>query len=41
MYAEAFSNGEFAIIEYVSHFPYEEQPAAFAYFVQDFLEDLD
>lgn len=41
LYAEAFPNGEFAIIEHAGHFSYNEQPAAFASLVQDFLKDLE
>jgi pimeloyl-ACP methyl ester carboxylesterase len=38
MYAEAFPNAEFAVIENASHFSFEEQPDQFASIVQSFLE---
>ena len=37
MYAEAFPNAEFAVIQNASHFSFEEQPKQFAGLVEDFL----
>jgi proline iminopeptidase len=38
MYADAFPNAEFAIIQNTGHFSFEEQPDQFAALVQAFLE---
>jgi proline iminopeptidase len=38
-YVEAFPNTEFAVIENVGHFSFEEQPEQFAKIVSDFLEN--
>jgi proline iminopeptidase len=37
MYAEAFPNAEFVVIQNASHFSFEEQPAQFAKIVSEFL----
>jgi proline iminopeptidase len=39
LYAETFPNAEFAVIENVGHFSFEEQPEQFAKIVSDFLEN--
>jgi proline iminopeptidase len=39
LYAETFPNTEFAVIENVGHFSFEEQPEQFAKIVSDFLEN--
>jgi proline iminopeptidase len=38
LYADAFPNAKFAVIENVGHFSFEEQPEQFAKIVSDFLE---
>ncbi|MEW6405964.1 MAG: alpha/beta hydrolase [Chloroflexota bacterium] len=38
MYADAFPNAEFAVIQNAGHFSFEEQPDAFASIVKSFLE---
>ena len=40
MYAEAFPNAQFKVIDGATHFPFEEQPAVFAKIVGDFLAGL-
>jgi proline iminopeptidase len=37
MYAEAFPDSEFVVIQKASHFSFEEQPEQFAQIVADFL----
>ncbi len=39
LYADTFPNAEFAVIENVGHFSFEEQPEQFAKIVSDFLEN--
>jgi proline iminopeptidase len=41
MYAEAFSNAEFAVIEGAGHFSFEDQPADFTRLVNDFLAGME
>jgi proline iminopeptidase len=40
IYAEAFTDGEFAVIENAGHFSFAEQPETFAQIVQKFLNGL-
>jgi proline iminopeptidase len=40
LYAEAFPNAQFVVIDNAGHFSFEEQPETFAQIVQDFLDDL-
>ena len=40
MYADAFPNAQFKVIDGATHFPFEEQPAVFAKIVGDFLAGL-
>jgi proline iminopeptidase len=40
VYADAFPNAEFQVIEKAGHFAFEEQPAIFADIVAGFLDDL-
>jgi proline iminopeptidase len=39
LYAESFPNARFVVIVNASHFPFEEQPEAFAATVSEFLDD--
>jgi proline iminopeptidase len=41
MYADAFPNAAFQVIQNASHFPFSEQPEAFARAVGEFLSKLD
>ena len=41
IYADAFPNAEFQVIKNASHFPFEEQPQAFATAVSQFLSKLN
>jgi pimeloyl-ACP methyl ester carboxylesterase len=40
LYAEAFPNAEFAVIQNASHFSFEEQPEQFAQLVEEFIGNL-
>jgi proline iminopeptidase len=40
IYADAFSNAQFVVIDNAGHFSFEEQPDTFAQIVQDFLSGL-
>ena len=40
LYADAFPNAQFMVIDSAGHFSFEEQPEVFAQAIQDFLNDL-